>query len=59
MMRLTTTQADELGRYDSLGNRDEWDQRTHGYGRSSDESQRVWDWFGNQAGKRGDFNRDR
>lgn len=32
MTRLTTTQADELERYYRLGNRDEWDQRTHDYG---------------------------
>lgn len=59
MSRLTTTQADELERYYQLGNRDEWDQRTHDYGWSTEESQQVWDWFGNRAGTREDFNRDR
>ncbi len=59
MTRLTATQADELERYYQLGNRDEWDQRTRDYGWSSEESQRVWDWFGNRAGERGDFGRDR
>lgn len=59
MTRLTTTQADELERYYQIDNRAEWDQRTRDYGWSPTESQRVWDWFGNQAGKRGDFDRDR
>jgi hypothetical protein len=47
--RATETQIEELERQYAEGDRDYWKQLTHSYGWSDQESDEVWDWFGQRA----------
>jgi hypothetical protein len=48
---LSETQVQDLEQNYSEQDRHGWDELTQSYGWSDQESQAVWDWFGQQPGR--------